>query len=273
MIRSAVTNYNKKVFYGDSRSSGKPSDQPIVNRHELKYVISESNAAIIRELIKPYVQLDRYCQIQPCREYPLSSLYLDSHDLRLFHESCNGHKNRFKLRIRRYSDDPSTPSFLEIKRRINRVIVKNRARVTSNIAELLSNQALSHQNGNGDGDVLRQFQLYASYLCARPIVQIRYIREAYEGLSDNRIRITFDRKLAYKISDKAEVSLNGTGWQYYPMNGVILEIKFTEFYPPWLSHVVTCLQLCQQSVSKYTRSIEHACTLKFCAPKVPIKTG
>jgi hypothetical protein len=156
---------------------------------------------------------------------------------------------------------------------MNLVTIKNRAKVNHhNIKELLSSPALLYKNENGDGGTLRQFQLYMSHICARPVVQIRYMREAYEGLLDDRIRITFDRKLAHKISDKAEVSLNGGGWQYYPMNGVILEIKFTEFYPPWLSYLVQHLQIEPQSVSKYTRSIKHACALKFCAPKVPIRT-
>jgi SPX domain protein involved in polyphosphate accumulation len=104
-------------------------------------------------------------------------------------------------------------------------------------------------------------------ICARPVVQVRYVREAYEGLLDNNIRITFDRELSYKVSERAEVSLNGEHWHHYPMTGVILEIKFTEFYPPWLSSIVKCLELHQQSISKYTRSVGHVCSLRFCAPK------
>lgn len=252
--------------------SAKLLSTSLVNRHELKYFISESQATIIKSMIKPYLRLDRYCEIRPEGAYPLSSLYLDSHDLRLCRESLEGHKNRFKLRIRRYSDDPSSPSFFEIKRRVNRVIIKNRAKVDhNNIEELLMYPALLYENGNGDGDILRQFQLYKSCICARPVVQIRYMREAYEGLSDRSIRITFDRGLAYKIGDKAQVSLNGDGWHNCPTGGVILEIKFTEFYPPWLSYITKCLELNHQSISKYVRSIKHACSLKFCAPNVPIE--
>jgi len=253
------------------QSAGLPSPS-LVNRHELKYLISESQAAVIKELIKPHLQLDGYCGIQPSGAYPLSSLYLDSHDLRLCRESLDGHKNRFKLRIRRYSDDPSCPSFFEIKRRMNRVIIKNRARVNHhNIEKLLLCPALLYKDGKDDREILRQFQLYMGCICARPVVQIRYVREAYEGLLDDSVRVTFDRKLSYKVSDKAEVSLNGGHWHYYPMMGVILEIKFTEFYPSWLCSVVKCLELHQQSISKYAQSVKHACLLRFCAPKAPIK--
>jgi hypothetical protein len=240
----------------------------LVNRYELKYFISESQAAAIKQLIKPHIQLDRYCQIQPEGAYTLASVYLDSHDLRLCRESIEGHKNRFKLRIRRYSDDPSSPSYFEIKRRMDRVIIKSRAKVEHhNIEELLSRPCLLDKNTNGDGEMLRQFNLYTSGIGARPVVQIRYRREAYEAVLDSRIRITLDRELAFKVSDKAELTLNGSGWHYYLTGGVILEIKFTEFYPPWLSHIVNCLELRQQSISKYARSIQQACALKFCAPK------
>jgi len=134
---------------------------------------------------------------------------------------------------------------------------------------LLEGLALLYRNDNGNGEILRQFHLYMSSICARPVVQIRYIREAYEGLSDNNIRITFDRQLAYKICDKAQVSLNGGGWNYYPMTGVILEIKFTELYPPWLCHIAKCVELHQESISKYAKSVEHIHAMQYCAPRLP----
>ena len=41
-----------------------------------------------------------------------------------------GQKNRFKLRIRFYDDNPENPAFLEIKRRETDVIKKKRAAIT-----------------------------------------------------------------------------------------------------------------------------------------------
>ena len=62
--------------------------------------------------------------------YPIVSLYIDSPELQLCRESLTGQKNRFKLRVRSYTDEPEYPQFFEIKRRINQVIMKSRARVT-----------------------------------------------------------------------------------------------------------------------------------------------
>lgn len=242
----------------------------LAGRYELKYFVSETQAQIIEHMIRPYVQLDQYCKGRPGSTYPLASAYLDSHDLCLCRESLDGHKNRFKLRIRRYSDDPLSPSFFEIKRRMNNIIIKDRACVEhmENPGLLLSSELLS---GTDDKcrDVLSQFQFYTGSISARPVIHIRYDRQAYEGLVDKRIRITFDRKLAFKMSEVSKVVLNEGRWQFYPMEGVILEIKFTGYYPAWLSVIAMRLELHKQSISKYARSIQHACALQFYAPQTP----
>ena len=47
--------------------------------------------------------------------YHVHSLYLDSPAYELYHETTEGVKNRFKLRMRFYDDSPEAPVFLEIK--------------------------------------------------------------------------------------------------------------------------------------------------------------
>ena len=47
-----------------------------------------------------------------------------------FRQAYTGHKNRIKLRIRFYDDEWKRPAFLEIKRRLNEVICKDRAMMT-----------------------------------------------------------------------------------------------------------------------------------------------
>jgi hypothetical protein len=108
---------------------------------------------------------------------------------------------------------------------------------------------------------------------AKPKVLIRYLRRAYEGNMENRVRITFDRQLAYKVTSQPQVLFNESGWHYNPitLNNVILEIKFTGRYPAWLSRMARYFELRQRSVSKYATSIKKASMLKFCAPQVPIQ--
>ncbi len=249
----------------------KLTDRTLRCRHELKYHISESKAEAVAQFIKPYIQLDRYCKLHRSGDYPIVSLYLDSGDLQLCRESLGGHKNRFKLRIRSYTDEPDYPRFLEIKRRINTIIMKSRARVMDrDVPTLLAGLPLPPQNYTADTETINQFQFYMNNIRARPAVLVRYTRQAYEGGLENRVRVTFDRELAYHVTSLPEVRLAGGAWQRnsFTLGGVILEVKFTAHYPVWLSRMVKYFNLRQQSISKYASSIKESCLLKFCAPRL-----
>ncbi len=259
---------------GDYSISRKPvefPDRTLRCRHEIKYHISESKAEAIIQFIKPYIQMDRYSKLHRGGAYPISSLYLDSNTLRLCKESLLGHKNRFKLRVRGYTDEPEYPRYLEIKRRMNTIIIKSRARVMEkDIPTLLEGLPLPPQNYTADTETINQFQLYIDSIKAKPVVLVRYMRRAYEGTSRNRIRVTFDYELAYCTTNLPQVRLDGGGWRRnaFTVGGVILEIKFTDYYPVWLSQMVKYFNLRQRSISKYASSIRDACLLKFCAPRV-----
>jgi hypothetical protein len=244
-------------------------DRTLHCRYEMKYLISESKAHAIAQFIKPYVPLDKYSRLQQGGVYPIVSLYLDSNDLLLCRESLTGQKNRFKLRIRSYTDEPDYPCFCEIKRRINNIIVKSRSRIMRrNIIPLLSERSVIPQDYNVDEEVLKQFQLYVKSVNARPTILIRYLRQAYESDTENKVRITFDRQLTYKVTHSPQISLSGLCWERncITMGEVILEIKFTGRYPPWLSRMVEYFNLQQTSVSKYATSVKQSCLLGFCAP-------
>lgn len=231
-------------------------------RYEIKYLISESKAAAIEQFIRPYVRLDRYCKLQPSGSYPIVSLYLDSEDLRLCRESVEGHKNRFKLRIRSYSDELDYPRFFEIKRRVNTIIIKDRARVIPpSVAPLISGMFPLPQGSDSERQTLEQFLLYMTSINAKPVVRTRYQRQAFEDIVDNMVRVTFDRNVSYNVTSAPDVGLDGPGWQRMLLNSVILEIKFTGRYPAWLGQMVKCFGLRQQSVSKYVYSMKRASLL------------
>ena len=245
----------------EHRPSGS-ADSFLPCRYEFKYLIGESQAAAIEHFIRPYLHLDHYCKTQTLGSYPIMSLYLDSPQLHLCRQTLEGRKNRFKLRIRSYTDDPDYPRFFEIKRRMNAIIIKSRARVIHpDVAAVVSRLALPPATYREDEKVLRQFQFYMKSINAGPVVRIRYQRRAYEGDTENRVRVTFDRRLEYDVSNTSEVSLDASGWQSHRMPAVILEIKFTERFPVWLSQMAKCFNLRQISISKYVTSVKHSCLM------------
>jgi hypothetical protein len=150
---------------------------------------------------------------------------------------------------------------------MNTIIIKSRARVMEpDVETLLAGLPLPPQNYTADMDTINQFQLYLSNIRAEPAVLVRYMRQAYEGDDQNRVRVTFDRDLAYNTTKLAQVRLGGRGWQRNPftMAGVILEIKFTDRYPAWLGRLVKMFGLRARSISKYASS------LQFCAPELAV---
>jgi SPX domain protein involved in polyphosphate accumulation len=235
----------------------------------LKYRISESKAHAVEEFVRPYLHLDHYCKSQASGSYPIATLYLDSDDFKLCRQTLEGQKNRFKLRVRSYTDDVSYPRFFEIKRRMNSIIIKSRARVMDeNMVGILRGQPIVSTGYDGDEATLKQFQFYSRSVNARHVLRVRYVRRAYECDTKNRIRVTFDRELAYNIGNDPVVLLGGSGWRRHGLDKVILEIKFTSRYPAWLSRMVTYFDLGLQSVSKYVSSVKDSCSTGYCAPRI-----
>ncbi len=237
-------------------------------RYELKYRIREEKARAIAQYIQSYIAADQYSRKCPDFQYFISSLYFDSDELRLCNETIEKKTNRFKLRIRCYDDKPDTPCFFEIKRRLNTVIVKDRARLSKDVlARIVREHYIPEKIYKKDKETLLQFQFYLRALNARPVVMVRYKRQAFEDDSSNRVRITFDRELSFKTVDHPTVTTNGTGWQSVPMDFVILEIKFTNRYPAWLTDMVKIFDLKQTAMSKYVSSVKQSCSMGFCSPR------
>lgn len=239
------------------------------DRRELKYVVGESLSAAVEQYIQPYVTLDPYSAVQDTRAYPILTLYLDSPDFVLCRQSLTGEKNRFKLRLRSYTEDDAYPRYLEIKRRMDGNVIKGRVPLRAEeLVRLMSRGDVPETLGTAAEETVRQFGLYAGALGAGPVMRVRYLRRAYRGRENHDLRITFDRQICYQVERNLNLSLNGDGWRRMAVGGVVLEIKFTHAYPAWLSRMVAAFDLRRQSMSKYAKSVQQSCLLGFCAPAV-----
>ncbi len=251
-------------------NQGKPIDNLLRCRYEMKYFVSEAKARAIGSYVQSLMSLDQYSKRQG-GGYPIATLYLDSPNLQLCRESLDGHKNRFKLRVRTYTDNLDDPCFLEIKRRMNGMCMKDRIRIDRFKLEdtlLFPRRFASSENYGADHQLLNQFMLYVNSINAAPVIKIRYMRQAYEDDSHNRVRITFDRRLMFKVVNTADISLNGNGWQFLSETGVVVEVKFTDNYPAWIVQMIRIFNLQRQSFSKYARSVERSCLMGFCSPQI-----
>jgi len=229
------------------------------SRYECKYLVSDSVANEIRAFIRPFMVPDAFARGRAGHRYPISSLYFDTLDLALYRQTSSGEKNRFKLRVRSYSDDAATPVFLEVKRRINDVILKRRAGLPRDVAMDMLTTGNSTRLEGSTSELLADLAYFTGHVTvagAQPFLRIRYDREAYEAVGGDPLRITLDTEIAWLPTATPDFALNGAGWRSASVPGTVLEIKFTDRYPRWVGEMIRAFGLQRQSVAKYVLSVD-----------------
>lgn len=247
----------------------------VSGRYELKYIVEEARAQAISDYLRSYLQPSAHNRPGPLPGHPVVSLYMDSPDFFLFRQAYTGHKNRMKLRIRFYDDDWNRPAFLEIKRRISDVICKERAMISrEGVRQMLTggwptpsywpdHALLKH--GKRRADVHDRFWTFADTIHARGMVYVSYVREVWEATDNEELRVTFDRHVrGSRYDGSGRLRLPTSGWRpylpYYPLDGVIIEMKFDDRAPRWMYDMVKLFNMERRAVCKYTGCIDGART-------------
>ncbi len=232
-------------------------------RFEYKYLVENSKLESLRQMILPFVDVDKFADASNKNQYTVRSIYFDTANLDFYYEKIEGIKNRKKVRLRGYDlKEDNDVVFLEIKRKYDIPIVKYRAPVKY----LDALDMINHKNINGqiitdidfplNNENSKRFfyQLFGKNL--RPVILIIYEREAYQSKFDETVRITFDKNLRSKpfpainelfTENKVRPALS----KYF-----ILEVKFNTHFPGWINPVLARLSLKKQAASKYVMAID-----------------
>ena len=229
-------------------------------RFELKYLVNEDVALAMRDFIRCYLIPDEFAAKSDIFSYPNHSLYLDSDDLRIYWDVVNGNKNRYKLRLRYYDDNPSAPVFFEIKRRSDNAILKERGAVRRDaVATLLAGQLpdASHLVSNHPRHLtsLQHFCRLMHDSAAKPRTHVRYLREAWMSAEDNSVRVTFDREVCSTAHTEPVVTTQMENPVMPWGRLVILELKFTTRFPNWFFEMVRLYNAMQCGVAKYAEGV------------------
>jgi SPX domain protein involved in polyphosphate accumulation len=230
-------------------------------RFELKYLVDEAITPALRDFVSSYLELDDYGAGRPDMSYPVHSLYLDSDDLQTYHTSVNGVRNRFKLRLRYYDDDPDSPVFFEVKARADNCIVKQRCGVRREAVAMLVGGQLPEPKHLLSREprhlvAMQRFNLLQMQLNARPKAHNRYLREAWVSPGVNSIRVTMDRNIRIEPYFQAKPMMEMTrSIQVFP-EFTVVELKFTARHPKWFNEMVQRFDLMQLSSAKYVEGVE-----------------
>lgn len=213
-------------------------------RRELKYEIPYGEYMQLQPKLRQIMQRDSHAG--ESGSYLIKSLYFDNCYDKALHEKLSGVKNRDKYRIRCYNNDYSY-IVLEKKSKRNNLCLKKACTLTREDCEGILNGFLPEENGR---ELITDFKAaYASGLM-RPKTLVVYNREAFTYKAGN-VRITFDSDIRTGLYhsdffDDSHPLIPAIG-----KGRMILEIKYDEYLPDIIRHIIQCGTPRIQAFSKY----------------------
>ena len=196
-----------------------------VFRNELKYVISDPEADMLKSRLSYFMNTDPHAG---GNGYMIRSLYFDDMHNSAYEQKIMGVYARKKWRIRIYDYSDSVIS-LERKVKNGNYIFKESARLSRDEAERL----IEGDYGfllKREENLCREFYAESSFSLLKPKVIVDYRRFPLV-MDEGTVRITFDSEVcaavgSYDIFDRELVKLPA---QEYDRE--VLEVKYTEFLP------------------------------------------
>lgn len=215
-------------------------------RYEIKFEADGYKADIIRHQIEKIMYSDSFADSYGC--YRVNSIYFETPYNQDYILKELGAKERQKLRLRNYTG--SDIFKLEIKSKIGDVATKY-------VTTLNRNEALNIYNGEYDvlldkstaESVYTYYQLKSCIY--RPLINVSYNRHAY-FFADEGFRVTFDSDI--RVSVASEEFFEDEIPRFPVTDKTIIEVKYDNFVPHWVTKLMNDMGLNAGSFSKYTES-------------------
>lgn len=209
-------------------------------RYEKKYKISLLQASEMIAFLNSHLELDTHHDPKNIVPYKIHSLYLDDKEARIIHKSIEKPSYKEKYRLRWYEDSKQT--FLEVKIKHQKRSHKKRMTFKEDASSYDNYQSL----------ILENFPTsYLTSITKDPIQQfclIEYDRIAFEDHKEN-LRITFDYDISYTFKEEKKA--------LFDAETVILEIKYDQSLPRFLSHYLSSHHIYSRSLSKIGLSLQQ----------------
>lgn len=220
-------------------------------RHELKFLVTYATLELIRAKIQHIVKPDIH-QTDP-EGYVISSLYFDNAYDTFLRENIDGYDNRHKFRLRIYGHSSDLIK-LERKSKVHGMTAKKAVSVTTEeCMQMMHGQIpmLGQEDSVSKKKLLCEMKLHG--LMPKCIVQ--YQREAFVYPLGN-VRITFDKNISGSRDVEAFLEDRIIMTPLLNKDVHILEVKYDNFLPKYISDALEIDQLLQTSFSKYAYARE-----------------
>lgn len=229
-----------------------------IQRKEIKYRLTKEQLDYFLNAIKEYVKEDEYGLTS------IASIYFDTPNYTLINRSLDKPLYKEKIRLRSYGlASKNSPTYLEVKRKVNGVVYKRRIKLTEEEANYMINNKVSDRNDQVSKELLN---LVNKYQNLKPCYLIIYDRLSfYQEGSD--IRITIDKNPRYRVDD-INLHTSMEGKSLINKEEAILEIKVQNALPLWLTAILTKGHIYESSFSKVGEA--HKAEMKGLSNKVTI---
>jgi len=226
-------------------------------RFEFKYFLPKNTADKLIPALLNHMEWDPYVLTTGRDHYQVNSLYFDNENFDCFWDKEAGVSDRKKFRFRYYghtvSDDQRV--FLEIKRKNNALVIKDRILLPANDAanNILDAKLLELYKQDPDNDFIHELIWFKKRNCLRPKLFVTYKRKALIDRRDKRFRVTFDYDIRAQLADRLTGRFDKLR-AIYP-TGVVLEVKYNNVLPKWFHEVIQKYQLQRITFSKYCNGL------------------
>ncbi len=232
-------------------------------RFEYKYKIPLNVVEGIIPTLLKHMDFDEFSRNAPDKSYCVSSIYFDTVHLDCYHDKISGIRTRKKLRVRSYDANPSeeTLVYLEIKKKYDNVVVKDRVRLKHIECKemLFKNTYGKFSLSENEQDVMNQFLWIKERNSMIPKNLVMYKRMAFASKVDPGFRVTID----YNIQTSSVLWFNEKSEMIDVHKDLsILEVKFNNILPKWFHVIIQKYNLQRDALSKYCNSLE------LCEPRL-----
>lgn len=215
--------------------------QTCFKRIEKKYLLTKAQYYAMLNGIENTMEPDLYTN------YAIGNVYYDTVNYDLIRMSLDKPVYKEKLRVRSYgvpSDEDSV--FVELKKKFDGVVYKRRITMrASEAAESLAGGYIDRAD-----QISREINWFLRSYELHPMAYIGYDREAFAGIEDPNLRLTFDTNLRGR-SWYTDLRAGDYGSYILPTGTVLMEIKIPGTTPLWLSHLLSRNHIFDSSFSKY----------------------
>ncbi len=213
-----------------------------VKRYERKFFLTEEQYERLLPLLREHMQPDSHGR------GTVSSLYFDTDDYAIIRWCLDHPSYKEKFRIRSYGVSANEEIvYAEIKKKYHGVTYKRRVELP---LDRLPAWRSGHYVPDGGERITEELLWFLNRYQPDPKVLLCCDREAWKGVTEEELRITFDRDIRWR-SDHLRFAEGNFGAPLLTSDRILMEVKTPTAIPLWLARFLSEEHLFSTGFSKY----------------------